>query len=406
MGDDRYSEGDPDLLLSLTPEPEPDEAARSDQRVETPDRHFRRSLATVAVAVLATIGLLLALAGTSSAPADDEAAADPDQVDETTTAAPTNSRQTAAPTTAPTTLPAGQFLLGEPTALWLFYGGADVLQRLDLDTGQRDEYGLRAYPVATAGEQLVLSAEASGAIGWVDLADPAAQAQGWKEAKIAIAADPSHLWLLQKSDDPVWTLFDIGLDLIVEQRPISDAVALDNGLAGRAGKIVPGPDIVATPNGIYRFDDGVGVRVGEGRVLAYDQSVVLIETCGRTLDDCTTRWVDPASWQPVDRATPTGSPLRFAEIVGGGRWLHSIDRAGDHPELLSLETGQVVPLADPSGSPAVSPDGRWLATVSTGGGPVEVTVVDLDTGKVALRFNDFSGRGRATVLFAPRPVAG
>lgn len=350
-----------------------------------------------------------------------------------TTTSTTAATTTAAPTTAPpTTMSPGEFLLGEPTGLWLFYGGADPLQRLDLDTGELIEFGLQASPILAtdrggggdaggdAGGDIVLYQGASGVVGWVSSENPAEQALNWKDGPVAPGPVPGTLWILDRSEDGEhpsglavgsgrWELFDTDANRVIERRPgdlypdVLTAHAESMELGGRFEALHPGPDFTTRADGVYAYGDDAYRRIGDGRILTYDDSLVLLAECPEAAgsgDGCRHRWIDRASGDPVDQPTPGSASVVFAELLGGGRWLHTIDDR-ERSELVDLSTGIRLEL-DRSAHLTVSPDGRWLAYLA--GKSLIVSDLAGDLGK-SFEYRDLSLDGGGDLLFVERPAS-
>ncbi len=385
----------------------------------------------VLVAVLSVVIALLAVIGGSSDPSDtagqDEASSGtgPAGLVGTTGAPETGAATTAttispnaAPetTVVPTTMVPGRFLVGEPTGLWLFFGGVDPLQRLDLDTGEVTRYGLQADPVLATGPDLVLYQREVGIVGWVLATDPGEQALTWKRGPVAVGDEPSHLWILDRETDmehpsgePVgpgrWELFDTDANRVLERRPGDLDPAVEAELAprqqvgGGAEMIRPGPALSSRTDGVYAYDESGYRRLGPGRVYAYDDRAALVGTCPPVgaAGDCDLRWIDRASGEPVEQPLPTGR-IRYARVLAGGDWLHTIDDELSS-ELLQRSTGRRI-VGDWVSQPAISPDGRWLALLSDG----SVTVTDLSSDRRVLVFDGFDQSGGGSLLFVERPA--
>lgn len=240
-------------------------------------------------------------------------------------------------------------LPGRERRLWLFYGGGDPLQRLDLTTGAVDLYGLRARPTLATGGELVL--EVAGAIGWVGLDDPGEMAEGWIVAEIKAGPEDGQLWFWSAPSHE-WTLRDLRTNLQVERRwlpAITNTDALD-------------PDLAAFAGSLYAWDGETYTRVGAGDVIAFDDDVAVVATCGDSLDDCKTTWLDRQTWTPIDDA-----------------------ERGDWPE------------PEPS---VRSPDGVWEAEVIF---PGRVEVRNTAAAEAA-RFDFAIGDEGGQLLFVEEPV--
>ena len=307
----------------------------------------------------------------------------------------------------------GDYLLGEPVGLWLFYGGDDPLQRIDLDTGERVDFGIEAYPVLATSDDVVLYQGESKVSGWVSSAQPAEQALNWKPGPVAPGPARGLLWILDDSRDmehpsgePVgsgrWELFDTATNRVVERRPgdryeQSRTPAATSAVpVGRFEVLSPGPDYSNRPDGVYSYgDDGYG-RVGDGRVLAYDGTSMLVEDC--VADPCSHSWIDRADGVPVGDPVPSRA-VASAELLAGGRWLHAVD-GGGRSQLIDRETGGRFDF-DRLASPTVSPDGRWLAWVVGQGNETTVFITDLVSDET-FSYRGLSKRGAGDLLFVER----
>lgn len=341
-----------------------------------------RSALVVVVAAMVVVAVAWSLIrGGRSA---DEAATEPTaQTDEAADADPTPT--TAAPQTTTSTTLGEAPLLGETTGLWLFFGGEDPLQRLDLDAATVDRFGLRAWPLAAIGNELVVTAEGSGSIGWVSLDNPGEQALVWNEALAAASVEPGHIWLLT-AEPAAWSLINVEQNQTVEQRPVPEQVSSAHQSAVRQRFLLSGADLVATANGIYQAEDGGYRRVGEGHLHDFDHDRALVEQCGATLDDCELQWFDRATWEPLELPVPA-TPIDSARLLGDGSWIRSMSPDGERSQLLSLETGESIDLEGFGGALTISPDGRWLAFNEP---DVGLSLVDLRAGTLIQRIDAFS----------------
>jgi hypothetical protein len=307
--------------------------------------------------------------------------------------------------TAPTTLVPDIALTKQPTGLWLFYGGDDSLQRVDLDTGNLDVYGLRAHPLMAVAGELVVAHAGSNTLGWVGLDNPGEQAEGWKNAWLAVdVTSPDRAWLLANDE---WVLHDLAANTLLERVPVAAAPPLGGGPVGRPALMIPGPEVISTPNGVYQLETGAYRRVLDGgQVLLFDSDRALVQRCGEVLIDCTVVWRSRSGWSSQDLPTPVG-PVAFAEVLGSGRWLHTIDPAGQH-RLLALDDGEGLARGESFQveveveSLSVSSDARWLAVKRRDAGVIEL--IDLSTGLVESRFEGFEvGQGGTLLLVSQTP---
>ena len=367
-------------------------------------------LVAVAVGVVSILVLLMVLSGSDAG--SDAALPATSTTPESTITIPPATTTATAPTTVtapPTTLVPGVFLLGEPTGLWLFYGGADPLQRLDLDSGERIEYGLQALPIAATGDDLVLHQEESGVSGWVLAADPGEQALNWKRGPVAPADEPGLLWVLDPStsmDHPAgvtvgfgrWQLFDLAANRVLDRRPgdLYDEIEANVDADGARFRSV-GPDYSNRPDGVYRYNEDGYRRIAEGRAVAVDGSKVLVTTCAAgsgVAEACAASWIDGQTGAVLDDPVPDGNI--GAATLSNGRLLLSPDNAGA-ATLFELDSGETSSLEDLD-QPVVSPDGRWLA------GFAEDTLIirDLLGRQQPMTYGEFSREGGGNLLFVAR----
>jgi hypothetical protein len=351
------------------------------------------------VAVAALVGLLFALArsdGTGenleaegadgSAPAEVEVR----YVDDAPATTGKSRALIPAPTPPPSTLPVGQYLLGKPTGLWLFYGGQDPLQRLDLDSGEHIEVGARAIPVAVNGEDVVLYQPASGVFGWVLIEDPGEQSLAWRRGPVAPGPEPGQLWILDPQRDLAhpagvavgagrWDLIDLATVRLLEQRPGDLYPEVEAQYSQRSARgldiwaMRPPPDLSNRSSGVHRYEPDGYRRLQAGWVLTSSPTVALIQSCADG-GDCGLSWLDPADGRAIDLPVPDGD-LSAAELVAGGNWLRHVDTEG-RVGFLNLGTGEK--LSPPGVGARLSPDARWMATV----GPDRVSVFDVSVGLV------------------------
>ncbi len=216
----------------------------------------------------------------------------------------------------------------ESVGLWLFYGGSDPLQRLDLDTGIVDTFDVRAAPTLVTGGELVL--RASGSIGWVGINDPGAIAQGWVSARVHEADEPGQVWLFSEMTSD-WVRQDLATRAELEVRSLPSVGA----------PIAHSPDLASFAGGIYAWFNDDYRRVADGQPFAFSDDVVITAQCGPTLSDCTVEWLDRETWKPLP-------------VVTADMW-------PDPPEEV------------------LSPDGRFEAVLKGAG---EVRVIDRTNGRV------------------------
>ena len=239
---------------------------------------------------------------------DRESPTDPENVESGPLVVPT-------PASPSTTRLSADPLLGEPTDWWLFYGGPDPLQRLDLDSGALEVTGLRAAPLMARDGELVIRQASSGAVGWVSAADPSEQADGWRQAVVAPGRSTNDLWTVSGS---TWTRHDLTTNRTIEERRIRGSEPAGPAITGRLAALTGEPTLVSTAFGLYRYDGDDYRYLSRGRLLASDSNRALIEECGEQLTDCALRWIEPSTGSELELPLPTVS-LLAAEVVGNGR---------------------------------------------------------------------------------------
>ena len=356
----------------------------------------------LAVVGLAVLGLFAtALTRTSPEPAPED---EVEPVDQPVTTAEVDR----GPDTLPTTTgpqPEIELLPVEGSiGLWLFVGGDGPLQRIDLDDGSVTTFGLRAHPILASSTQLMLAIDSSSAVGWVGLDDPGQQGDGWGQADVAYGSTPDTVWVRRHKTGDEWLNFDLETNLIAARRPVIENPRRLTDLEGRGKVIVPGPELVATANGIFLTTEESSERIGSGRLLTFDPGRALIQVCVETLESCSVEWRSADGWELLDLPLPATSDVLYAEILGGGTWLLSVDRPTGVIELLPLSGGQAtvtLPAAD--SLPSISSDGRWMARVDPDTGTIRVS--NLETERLVTTIGGSSIEPGSSVLLVDKPSA-
>ncbi len=362
------SEADLELLDASDP------VVSTEERVATADGTRLRTALLAGAGLVALVGVVASLTRPAAEPGQEEA------IEQTTTSTvdvddgPTTLPPTTAPPTEMTPLPAGV-----TTGVWLFTGGEGPLQRIDLDTGTVETYGLRARPILAAGGELLVAIESSSAIGWVGLGDPGQQGNGWAVSDVAYGTTPGTVWLRRHSPGDEWLNFDLESNVILARRPVTASPQRVTSLEGRGALMVPGPELLATPSGVFRTTEEGSQRIGSGRLLAFDQSRALVEQCPQSLETCTVEWRTSDSWQLIDLPRPSSTDVHYAEIMGGGTWLLAVDQSTGMIELLPLAGDRDGFDFPPSATlPSVSNDGRWMAHLDPETSTIEVYDLDAE----------------------------
>ncbi len=319
-------------------------------------------------------------------------------------------------TVPPSTLPNGELLVGEQTDLWLFYGGEDPLQRLDLDTGEFVTFGIRVNPVVATGSSLVVStAQPDDLISWVQLENPGEQPQVWKAGRIAQAADDGDVWIYEDvgpDGTPLWTRFSTDEHEIAERR--SPLIPLDSADGvGRARALISGPDLVGDGESIFEYVDDNYERLGPGSVLYYDKGHALTLQCPD--ETCFVQWVARATWEPFAFPTPYDPPADV-ELLAQASWIYLVSESEPRDDVsgavqpgsetsLSGRTIELLPTFvfgsyyfNEGTAVNISADGRWMAW-ETQDGSVELRNLTTDK-SYDLPYFDRAGTG--SLLFVEK----
>lgn len=369
-----------------------------DPRVERIERGGGRP-AISRLWVLATGIVLVALIGwavqsLSTSPQTDDKPATSERDEDAPESRSTSTTVPGVPTTGRSEIEIvgdGSPLLGEEVGYDLLIGlSTGRPSVLDLDSGQLTHAaGRRVTPMSISGDWLVVrSPDRIAALPLDDLTAPPTEFLSLPDfVNVADRQTRSDglVWLWVESDPAgraELALFDIANDQIAERLPTPDGT-----IRGDASVNTTGPALVsALSGGVYESTETGFMRVTDGRLLAADRSRALVETCDARLR-CDLQWLDRRTWQPIDLPVPSGR-LNRAGFINGTDWLWHFSFAARSLEhrLLNVATGQAVGFADArldyDTPPAISPDGRWLATVNRVGSVIQI--VELATGSTFL----------------------
>ncbi len=371
------------------------------------DRRF------LAVAVL----LLAAVIGWAawSGPSEVESAESPSSTTTSTSSTPTSvpdttstterpSSTAGSQTTIPTTLGDGPTrgqlgdgtpLLGESTGLRLVIGhNVNRPTVLDLDTGEvllAPKTSAVIQPTAVAGEWLI--GQRDGGLVAVPLDDLAAEPVtmlpgGLSRGQLVMPPQSPRqdglVWIVEYGDpERTLQLVDLATGRSVAQGPKIDADAPVWVLSPPSSSGAPAL-LGHLSGGVYEAGAEGYRRVGQGRLMAADDTRVLVEACDDYLQ-CRLSWFDRETWESLDLASPAsgGDQITF---VGGTDWISVLDYGFDGLtlQLLNVETGaryeieerDIDPMVYGNAGPAISPDGRWLARQYG----LDITIVDLESG--------------------------
>ncbi|MEM8925851.1 MAG: hypothetical protein AAGD35_20290 [Actinomycetota bacterium] len=375
--------GDGDDLLELTPESI--ETAGTVVKGNTGGR-FVAGVGLVLIAVVVAAAAWVTV-GVSAAP-DDEADADAGETPadptgeassgpaDDTTGDETTGEETveADPGGERTELGVGAFEAGDYD---LVVAVGDELVVLDLDDGVT----ATAYrnpglePVATVGDWLLVSRNnrllklaldglggtpeplVDGAEGFQEVVDVGEGAVWLYDVDFGAAESTRNERLLQ---------VDLETGAVIDS-PLVDVIDITALWTGTAD-LGPGQPLMSRAGGVYEFADGSFRKVLDGRLTSADGDRALVETCDDLLR-CRQTWYDRTTWAPLQVGTFYGDGQRSV-LLAGTDWLWTFDLTERTAmSIVNIETGRRVTIEDGIDDlsfgvgPAVSPDGRWLATV-------------------------------------------
>ncbi|MCP3989273.1 MAG: zinc ribbon domain-containing protein [Actinomycetia bacterium] len=320
---------------------------------------------------------------------EDEAAA---ATETSRTTSTTTERTTTSEPSQVETVAASAPILGEEVGYHLIVGTIDRPAILDLNSGQiRYAEGSRADPLAVTGNWLIAGRSDRPFI--LDLTDLEADPlqfpfpnSSWFEIPDRRQRDDGRVWV-RISDmglsTPSIVLVDAATGEIVDERETPDGASFNyfSRTLSQEGPLL----VSASAGGVYEERGGGFNRVADGYVIVADERRALVETCDGELR-CASHWLDRQTWRLIDLVAPEGQDS-FTSFVNGTDWLLAIEFNSNGPiaHIFNVVTGQKVDLSYSENelfgyyelSPAISPDGRWLATASAG----EVQFVELETGR-------------------------
>lgn len=287
-------------------------------------------------------------------------------------------------------------LFDQPTGLSLLIGGEQPLVRIDLDSGEIHELGVRAVPLLVTEDYLVVQSmtgslravsleavlSATGDTSDTPLDNPPLGPPGGG-GPLGRGSQPNTLWIQSwQTSGEVVELWSIETNEVIRTL---DASRIDFDFAyGPFGTSTGRTDVVnGRAGGVYRIVDDGFRRLFDGRLIARGERVAVIEECDERLR-CETFYVDLDTEQRLDSRPPAELPgvgFGAVSLVGNDRYLVSFDYADGTSTVFDVASGASIGLPD-SGTPelrAFSPDGRFVASV----GPSLSTIVDLDTNETA-----------------------
>ena len=120
--------------------------------------------------------------------------------------------------------------------------------------------------------------------------------------------------------------------------------------------------VYAQGGGIYHSDGATSQRLTSGMLLGLNATTMVVSECGETLGECRINIVDRATGERRELPEATGAPSTFEPVYGyWGTMLENISPTGEYIAvmssgmssyqfgLLSLTTGEFVPLVQPMG---------------------------------------------------------
>jgi len=270
--------------------------------------------------------------------------------------------------------------------------------RFDLDTGEVTFVeGSRVFPIFVWESWLIVGDGSAVGVARLPIRDLGADpepfveedggASGYVVTPISKAVETGQMWIAVTTGfdigEPTETLYliDIETAAILDQRE-ADSEAWELAGAQRDGLFN------APTGGVYQAVGDTYQRVTDGRVLVSNDERVLVETCDDGLR-CTLQWLDSQTWGPLDLVVPADHDALYLPMPGND-WIfsptferHSGPTSG---QMLNIATGETLQVDLPEQTiagpfpptPAVSPDGRWLAT--RGEDTKQLVFRDLDTG--------------------------
>jgi hypothetical protein len=358
--------------------------------------------AIVATATAVVLGGLLALDSSGPGGDGDEPLPEESAQPTTTSSAPPQQSPTPSTTAEGVSTSEGEDpqseigpMFSEPTGLSLLIGGEQPLIRIDLDTGEIHELGLRATPMLVTDDYLVMQSmmgplravsldavlSASGDTSGTPISDSqlGPSAGG---GPLGPGAEPNTLWIQSwESSGEVVELWSIETNEVIRT---VDASRIDfEFLYGPFGPSTGRTDVVnGRAGGVFRIVDDGFQQLFAGRMIARGARLAVIEECDEHLR-CESYYVDLETEQRLDTQPPALPSVGFGAVslVGNDRYLVSFDYSDGASTVFDVASGEVidVPGADNPELRVFSPDGRFVASV----GPSLSTIIDLDTDEMA-----------------------
>lgn len=371
------------------------EVSTAEVRREGVGRRGWVPLVVVALVIAGALAIWGSARGPSPERAGDDTVPPPD------TTEPDRSTTTAEPADRTPRLTAGD-AVGPPDGYDVVVATTGRPALVDLDTGEAAYHdGDRVFPVLVSGPWLIVEDMANGRVARLALDDLGGDTEPLIDLEDAaftdvtgppIVSDPGsgRLWVNVVRQGPA-NEFASSLYLIdIDTGDILEEQAFDGGFlrtvgswpAGGFGDLVNGP-----AGGVYEAVEDGYRQVADGRLITADGTRALVQTCDESMT-CVATWLDRGSWQALDLAVPSSLEGNLV-VVPGTDWLFRLpwdeSRGPGSAELLSLESGQIIPLDavnyrfnNSLGFPAISADGTLL--VQHTDDPRRLEVRDLETG--------------------------
>ncbi|MET0903502.1 MAG: hypothetical protein ABWZ52_09705 [Acidimicrobiales bacterium] len=300
------------------------------------------------------------------------------------------------PTTTTDVIP-GAPLLGEPSGLQLvitYYHGFGSNRLIDLDTGEITH--LDARVLAVTERRLIVTADGTTVALWPAPYDGSGATRiatipaGRVVHEAWMVGDGTLVWLFQGLPERGAPGFPYTADLVdLEGRTLAHLDIRDDLWA--AGAVDRGL-VVSGPGGIYVIDpQGAAERISTGDLVALAHNRVHAYTCDERLQcgiEVLDEWGQRLDWSP-------NTGVHAGEGIAAPDGRVALQGQANQITVDGVPVFQAAAAA-PTGYPAWSPDGRWLA-VPTGD---EIHFVDThsDTAPIALEI----GPAQDLIIFSSK----
>lgn len=327
-----------------------------------------------------------------------EEAAD-DATDERSPSTTARTETTRPPTTVTKRAGAGGIAPG--TGLSLVLSGGRAWRVLDLETGSSYDVEQRGDLVdATAGYLLAYDNEDLTAVPLGDLTAEPVRIPGPRTQLVEGEAE-NQVWIRQEGallGSGTFNLFDIASEEFIGDRDVPGGVWTIGFPIGRSLEFVSPPT-----GGVYRHDGERYRLTAPGALVAQNDGLALIDQCDEQLD-CAFEWRDTSTWEIVDRPVPERG-FDVATLIQGSRWLLLTSWQDWSLQLFDSLSGEIHELDSgpdsASNGPSFSPDGRWMAQVSS-----TLRITDLETMETVQVDGSWSRFWSMVFVDAPLPPPG